>query len=57
LRVIQTEQGKWAIVDEAGQVLSVWETNREAWREFDRLADEPVTAREQLNMNFARRGT
>ena len=46
MKVTQTSDGKWAVVDATGAVLATCDTNAEAWRAYDRLANEPSTRRE-----------
>jgi hypothetical protein len=47
MEVIQTEDGKWAVTDADGNVLAACETNAAAWKAYDRLACEPVSAAEK----------
>jgi hypothetical protein len=47
MKVTQVASGKWAVVDViTGAVIATYDTNAEAWRAYDRLANEPSTRRD-----------
>ena len=55
VEVTQTPDGKWAVIDANGNVLATCSTNAEAWKVYDRLANEPQTRRELVNAWIAKR--
>jgi hypothetical protein len=48
MEVTQTSDDKWVVLDLNGAVLAKCETNAEAWKAYDRLANEPTTRREAI---------
>lgn len=44
--VSRRADGQWIVTDPAGNTLSTHNTNAQAWRAADRLANEPISKRE-----------
>ena len=43
---VTQRDGRWAVLDPAGNTISTHDTNAQAWRAADRLANEPISKRE-----------
>ncbi|WIJ26612.1 hypothetical protein [Devosia sp. RR2S18] len=48
MTITRQQDGRWAVVNDAGETVSVHRTNSEAWRALDRLANEPINRREDI---------
>lgn len=46
MTVTRLPDGRWAVTDLAGKIISTHDSNSRAWRAADRLANEPINKRE-----------